>query len=454
MISIGIPKGTRDFYGSQILKRKYIFDILTEIFTKYGYEPLETPALENLNVLLGKYGEEADKLIFRILNSGNFLSEVDNEMLEKKNYNAIANAICEKGLRYDLTVPLARYVAMNYNNITFPFKRYQIQPVWRADKPQRGRYREFYQCDIDIVGSDSLLNEVELIQIIDDFFNTINLKVKIIINHRNILYGLAKFFNLHNNFDRFTNIIDKVEKIGLDEVHKQLNVITSEADKIVQFLEEVEKIRCNYEKLNFIENKIQEEHIQLGVKDIRFILEKLDGIKIKTEINYSIKLSRGLSYYTGAIFEVKSLEYEIGSICGGGRYDNLTQIFGIKNISGVGVSFGADRIYDVLEATNKFPEKLYNLKKVLIIIMNDKFFSYANKLANELRKNNIIAFIHPDYDSKIKKLFSYANKKNFNYVIIIGEDEYNTQTITIKNLNTGNQINVENEKILNSIYEI
>ncbi|MCX7954028.1 MAG: histidine--tRNA ligase [Bacteroidales bacterium] len=448
--NVSIPKGTRDFTPQQVIKRQYIFNVLKDVFTKYGYLPIETPAMETLSTLLGKYGEEGDKLIFRIINSGNFFENISDDLIKKENYSYLLSLICEKGLRYDLTVPFARYVVMHHNQITFPFKRYQIQPVWRADKPQKGRYREFYQCDIDVIGSKSLLNEIEIIQISDEVFSILNIPVIILINHRNILYGIAKEFNIENNFIKFTTILDKLGKIDQEKFIESLKEITLDYKRIIELLNIIEN-KNNSEKIMFLKDNFKNTEMASGINDIEFILENTKELNLTNNIRFEISLARGLSYYTGTIFEIKSTEYNIGSLCGGGRYDNLTEIFGLPGMSGVGISFGADRIYDIMEHLNKFPNNIMNSLKVLVICMDQKFIKYSLTIASKLRNLNIPVEVYPDIDVKLKKQLSFANNKGYKYVLLIGENEYKNNAVTLKDMYSGNQQTLEIEEVIKII---
>lgn len=434
-----IPKGTRDFSPFEMLRRNYIFDTIKNIFLKYGFSPIETPAMENLSTLTGKYGEESDKLLFKILNSGNFLSKVESSTLIEKKTAEITNKISEKGLRYDLTVPFARYVVQHRNDITFPFKRYQIQPVWRADKPQKGRYREFYQCDVDIIGSNSLLNEVELIQIIDDVFNSLQINSIIKINNRKILAGIAEIIGEIDKIIAITVAIDKIDKIGIEKVNEELTAkgLTKQAIKNLQPI--LNLSGTNFEKLDQLKNILKNSEIGLqGISEMESILAYFKDITIKNSLEFNLILARGLNYYTGSIFEVVAKDVDIGSICGGGRYDDLTGVFGLKDVSGVGVSFGADRIYDVLYQLNKFPESTLSITKLLFLNFGKKEEKYCLSLLSEIRKSGINAEIFPE-QAKIKKQMNYANNRKIPYVAIIGENEMLEGVITLKNMETGKQ---------------
>ena len=434
-----IPKGTRDFSPEIMVKRNYIFNIIKQTFSKYAFQPLETPSMENLSTLLGKYGEEGDKLLFRILNSGDFLGKVDDELLKSRNLNEISSKISNKGLRYDLTVPFARYVVQHRNEITFPFKRYQIQPVWRADKPQKGRYREFYQCDGDVIGTDSLLSEVELIMIMDEVFSALNLDVTIKFNNRKILKGVADYAGAADHFMDITMAIDKLDKAGAEKVKEELmerGLDENAVNKLEQFLESKGDSETQLKNLeNFFASS---EDGTKGIEETREILDYLEEQKFNNHLEFDPKLARGLDYYTGTIFEVKTNETEIGSICGGGRYDDLTGVFGLKDVSGVGISFGAERIYDVMEKLDKFPEQMLPAAKILFVNFGRKEAKHSLKLLQELRKENIMAELYPD-EAKMKKQFTYADNKNIPYVAIIGENEINKNIITVKDMNSGDQ---------------
>ncbi len=445
-----IPKGTRDFSPEIMVKRNYIFNIIQRIFSKYAFQPLETPSMENLSTLLGKYGEEGDKLLFRILNSGDFLAKVDDETLQGRNITELSTKIANKGLRYDLTVPFARYVVQHRNEITFPFKRYQIQPVWRADKPQKGRYREFYQCDGDVIGTDSLISEVELINIIDEVFNALNLDVTIKINNRKILKGIAEYAGAANHFMDITMAVDKLDKVGLDKVKEELidrGIEQSAVDKIKTFL----KLEGNNQALlthlkDFFTNSGEG---MKGVEETTEILDYIGGLERNNTLEFDPKLARGLDYYTGTIFEVKTNETKIGSICGGGRYDDLTGVFGLKDVSGVGISFGAERIFDVMEKLNKFPARMLPAAKILFVNFGKEEAKHSLKLLQELRKDGIVAELYPDR-SKMKKQFTYADNKSIPYVAIIGENEMQKEVVTVKHMNTGEQ----KEYTINELKEI
>ena len=434
-----IPKGTRDFIPEEAIKRNYIFDTIKSVFVNYGYEPIETPALENLSTLLGKYGDEGDKLLFKVLNSGDFVSKVDDALYAEKNSVKLSTAISEKGLRYDLTVPFARFVVQNFNKINFPFKRYQIQPVWRADRPQKGRYREFFQCDVDVVGSNSLLNEVELIQIIDEVFQKLEIRTVIKLNNRKILAGIAEYIGQKDKIIDITVAIDKLDKIGNEAVNKELSE-RGLADSEIDALQPVLHLSgSNTDKLADLKKVLANSEVGLeGIAEIEVIFDFLAELSFESKVELDLTLARGLNYYTGAIIEVKALDVQIGSICGGGRYDDLTGVFGKKDLSGVGVSFGADRIYDVLNQQNNFPEKTMQTTQAMIVNFGDTEVKYALKVAFELRQAGIKTEIYPD-STKMKKQMTYADKKNIPFVILIGENEMNENKISVKNMLSGEQ---------------
>jgi histidyl-tRNA synthetase len=435
-----IPKGTRDFFPELMARRNYIFDTIREVFKLYGYQPIETPAMENLSTLMGKYGEEGDKLLFKILNSGDFASKVPDELLRSKDSLKMTNKISEKGLRYDLTVPFARFVVQNRNELVFPFKRYQIQPVWRADRPQKGRYREFYQCDVDVIGSDSLLNEVELIQIVDEVYRKLNIEVTLKINNRKILAGIAQAIGELDRIVDITVAIDKLDKIGLDKVNEEL------ASKGVS-LSAIEKLQpilalngTNKEKLSQIETVISESETGMkGVVEMRTIFSYIEKLNIPLNVELDLTLARGLNYYTGAIFEVKANDVEIGSITGGGRYDDLTGIFGLPDVSGVGISFGADRIFDVMAQLELFPDEASAASTVFFVNFGEKEEAYLLPIINKLRKRSISCEIFPDSGAKMKKQMNYANRKGIPYVVLAGESEMEAGKLTLKNMESGQQ---------------
>lgn len=434
-----IVKGTRDFSPAEMSKRNYIFNTIKEVYALYGYQQIETPSLETLQTLMGKYGEEGDKLLFKVLNSGDFLNKVSDEELQERNVLKLASKICEKGLRYDLTVPFARYVVMHHDEIQFPFKRYQIQPVWRADRPQKGRYREFYQCDADVVGSDSLLNEVELMQIVDEVFTRFGVRVLLKINNRKILTGIAEVIGAAEKIVDITVAIDKLDKIGLEGVNQELANDGIDADAIEKLQPIISLQGTNEEKLKTIGEVLKDSEIGLkGVEEVSYILKVLKSVGLHHEIELDLTLARGLNYYTGAIFEVKALDVEIGSITGGGRYDNLTGIFGKPGLSGVGISFGADRIYDVLHALNLYPKETIGSTKLLFINFGDQETAYCLPLVNEARRQGVSTELFPDA-VKMKKQMSYANAHEIPYVALAGENEMKENKITLKDMRSGEQ---------------
>lgn len=435
-----IPKGTRDFSPVEMSRRNYIFDTIKSVFKAYGYQPIETPAMENLTTLLGKYGEEGDKLLFKVLNSGDFLKGVNPNEVNSENLNSLSVKMCEKGLRYDLTVPFARFVVQYQNEITFPFKRYQIQPVWRADRPQKGRYREFYQCDVDVIGSDSLLNEVELVLIINDVFGKLGVNSTIKINNRKILSGMAEVVGESERLIDITVAIDKIDKIGLDAVNKELSEKGVSAKAIDRLQPIITLSGSNTEKLQKLRNVLATSATGMkGIDEMQQIFDTLQPLQgLKTKVELDLSLARGLNYYTGAIFEVKANDMEMGSICGGGRYDDLTGIFGLKNVSGVGVSFGADRIYDVMLHLNSFPESLLSSSRVMFANFGSREAAFCLPVLQQLRSAGISTELYPDA-AKMKKQFDYANKKNVAFVVIVGEAEMQSGTASVKNMVSGNQ---------------
>lgn len=436
-----IPKGTRDFGPAEMAGRNYIFDTIRSVFKKYGFNPLETPAMENLSTLLGKYGDEGDKLLFKVLNSGDAFAKVEPEMLQ--NSNSLSLKVCEKGLRYDLTVPFARFVVQHQNELTFPFKRYQIQPVWRADRPQKGRYREFYQCDVDVIGSKSLINELELVQIVDEVFAKFGVNVCIKINNRKVLSGLSEIIGHPDKLVDITVAIDKIDKIGLDAVKAELRergideqgINTIEPLLLLQGTS-AEKISKMKEILASSETGMK------GIAELEELFGLIETAGIRQEVEIDLSLARGLNYYTGAIFEVKAKDFAIGSICGGGRYDDLTGIFGLPNMSGVGISFGADRIYDVLQGLEKFPKDAIESTKILFSNMGDAEVKYSLPVIAKLRAEGINCEIYPD-NTKLKKQFDYATKKGIPYFAIVGEEEISEGAVNVKNLETGEQTKLE-----------
>ena len=431
-----------------MIKRNYIFNTIKDVYKLYGFQQIETPAMESLQTLMGKYGDEGDKLLFKILNSGDYLKKVSDDELLQRNPLRLAPQLCEKGLRYDLTVPFARYVVMHREELQMPFKRYQIQPVWRADRPQKGRYREFYQCDADVVGSDSLLNEVELVQIMDTVFTKFGIRVQIKINNRKILTGIAEVIGEAEKIIDITVAIDKLDKIGIDNVNKELkeNGISDEA---ITKLQPIIALKgSNEDKLNTLQEVLSTSEIGLkGIEETRYILNKLSSVDIQNEIELDLTLARGLNYYTGAIFEVKALDVAIGSITGGGRYDNLTGIFGMPGISGVGISFGADRIYDVLNTLDLYPRESVEQTQVLFINFGEKEVSYCLPIATQLRNNGVFTEVFPD-NTKMKKQMNYANAKQIPFVVIAGENEIKEGKLTLKNMVTGEQSLLTKEELI------
>ena len=440
-----IPKGTRDFGPAEMAGRNYIFDTIRSVFKKYGFNPLETPSMENLSTLLGKYGDEGDKLLFKILNSGDAFAKVQPDELE--NSNALSLKVCEKGLRYDLTVPFARYVVQHQNELAFPFKRYQIQPVWRADRPQKGRYREFYQCDVDVIGSKSLINELELVQIVDEVFGKFGINVCIKINNRKVLQGLAEVIGHPDKLIDITVAIDKIDKIGLDAVKEELLARGIDEQGIATIEPVLVLSGTTEEKLAAMKQILASSEAGLkGVAELEELFGYISVAGIKQEVEIDLSLARGLNYYTGAIFEVKAKDFAIGSICGGGRYDDLTGIFGLPGMSGVGISFGADRIYDVLQGLDKFPKEAIVGTKVLFSNMGDAEVAYTLPIIASLRAQGINCEIYPD-KTKLKKQFDYAAKKNIPYFAIVGEQEIADNVVNIKNQITGEQIICKKDEI-------
>ncbi len=449
----GIPKGTRDFSPEVMVKRNYIFNSIKKVFQKYGYLPIETPAMENLSTLMGKYGEEGDKLLFKILNSGDFLKKADDNLLAEKSSNKLVSKISEKGLRYDLTVPFARFVVQHQNDIVFPFKRYQIQPVWRADRPQKGRYREFYQCDVDVVGSNSLLNEVELIQIVDEVFKALKINVVIKLNNRKVLAGIAEKIGALDKIVDITVAIDKLDKIGLENVNKELTEkgLSSEAIDTLQPIILLEG--DNAVKLKKLKDVLKDSETGMtGVSELEQVFEMVNMLNIDLEVELDLTLARGLNYYTGAIFEVKAKDVQIGSITGGGRYDDLTGIFGLKDVSGVGISFGADRIYDVMNQLEIFPKHTDASVQVLFVNFGDKEQLHCLRLLSEIRKAGINAELYPD-SVKMKKQMTYANKKQVPFVAMVGETEMIEGVVTLKNMNSGEQEKVTVDNLISTCKE-
>lgn len=443
-----IPKGTRDFGPIEMARRNYIFDTIRSVYALYGYQQIETPAQENLSTLMGKYGEEGDRLLFKILNSGDYLKDIDDSELTERNVNRLAARLCERGLRYDLTVPFARYVVMHRGELTFPFRRFQIQPVWRADRPQKGRYREFYQCDADVIGSDSLINEAELIQIINEVFRRFGVRTRLLLNNRKILAGMAESIGASDRLVDVTVAIDKMDKIGLEKVKDELRTKGFTEDQLARLEPLLLLSGSNEEKLSTLEHLISSSEEGLrGISEVREVLALLEGIDLSTEVVVDLSLARGLSYYTGAIMEVKAIDVSIGSISGGGRYDNLTGIFGLEGMSGVGISFGADRIYDVLLELDRFPEALNRTTEVLFVNFGSDEAKSLLPLVARLRQAGIRTELYPD-DAKLKKQMAYANSLGVAYVALVGEEERKAGIIGLKNMLTGEQLSVTERELI------
>jgi len=446
-----IPKGTRDFTPIEMANRNYIFNTIKDVFRLYGFQQIETPAMENLSTLMGKYGEEGDKLLFKILNSGDYLNGLPDEELLGRNSVKLTNKISEKGLRYDLTVPFARFVVQHQNEISFPFKRYQIQPVWRADRPQKGRYREFYQCDVDVVGSDSLLNELELIQIVDEVYRRLKINVCIKINNRKILSGIAEIIGEAEKITDITVAIDKMDKIGLDKVNEEIASKGISNEAIAKLQPILQLSGTNAEKLEQLKTVLSASEVGLkGVSELETIFGLCEMMKVQTQIELDLTLARGLNYYTGAIFEVKALDVEMGSITGGGRYDNLTGVFGMEGVSGVGISFGGDRIYDVLNQLNLYPETSVEQTQILFVSFGEKELMYSLPWLGALRAKGINAEIYPE-PAKMKKQMSYADNKKIPFVAIVGETEMNDGKVMLKNMKTGEQGLASLEEVVEKI---
>ncbi|MBP3789586.1 MAG: histidine--tRNA ligase [Prevotella sp.] len=446
-----IPKGTRDFGPIEMAKRNYIFNTIRSVYELYGFQQIETPAQETLQTLMGKYGEEGDKLLFKILNSGDYLNKISDEELTERNTLRLAAKLCEKGLRYDLTVPFARYVVMHREELQLPFKRYQMQPVWRADRPQKGRYREFYQFDGDVVGSDSLINEVELMQIVDTVFKRFKVRVAIKINNRKILTGIAEVIGAADKIVDITVAIDKFDKIGIDGVRSELAENGLSEEQIKQLEPIITLDGTNAQRLRKLKKILQGSEAGLkGIEETEFILNMLSKSRLKNKIELDLTLARGLSYYTGAIFEVKALDTPMGSISGGGRYDNLTGIFGMPGLSGVGISFGVDRIYDVLNALDLYPKDSLQTSQILFINFGEKETLYCMPILNKLRNADIRAELFPD-TAKMKKQMSYANAKQIPYVALAGDDEMKKGKITLKNMNTGKQELLTTDRLIQKL---
>ena len=434
-----IPKVTRDFSPEEMAKRNYIFNTIREVYHLYGFQQIETPAMENLSTLMGKYGEEGDKLLFKILNSGDCFSGISCEELLEKNPVKFAAKACEKGLRYDLTVPFARFVVQHRNEISFPFKRYQIQPVWRADRPQKGRYREFYQCDGDVVGSDSLINEVELIQIMDEVFHRFGIRVCIKMNNRKILSGIAEILGAADKIVDITVAIDKLDKIGLEKVNEELREKGLSEEAINKLQPVIMLSGTNREKIASLKNVLAASETGLkGIAEMEFILDRIEKLTLRAELELDLTLARGLNYYTGAIFEVKALDVQIGSITGGGRYDNLTGVFGMEGVSGVGISFGADRIFDVLNQLDLYPKDALQTTQLLFVNFGEKEEAYLLPLVAQVRAAGIRTELYPE-SAKMKKQMGYADTKKIPYVAIVGETEMAEGKINVKNMITGEQ---------------
>lgn len=447
----GIPKGTRDFSPVEMAKRNYIFNTIREVFYLYGFQQIETPSMENLSTLMGKYGEEGDKLLFKIQNSGDYFSGLTDEELLSRNAAKLASKFCEKGLRYDLTVPFARYVVMHRDEISFPFKRFQIQPVWRADRPQKGRYREFYQCDADVVGSNSLLNEVELVQMIDAVFTKFGIRVSVKINNRKILTGIAEIIGEADKIVDITVAIDKLDKIGLDNVNAELAAKGISQEAIDKLQPIILLSGSNEEKLETLKTVLAASETGLkGVEESEFILKTISTLGIRSEVELDLTLARGLNYYTGAIFEVKALDVQIGSISGGGRYDNLTGVFGMEGMSGVGISFGADRIYDVLNQLELYPKDTTSATQLLFVNFGETEAAYVLPVLAQVRAAGIRAEIYPD-STKMKKQMSYANAKAIPFVAIVGENEMNEGKVMLKNMESGEQQLLTPEELIAAV---
>ena len=445
----GIPKGTRDFGPNEMARRNYIFNTIREVYALYGFRQIETPAMENLGTLMGKYGEEGDKLLFKILNSGNFMNGITAQEIEEASPARLAAQLCDRGLRYDLTVPFARFVVQHREELQLPFKRFQIPPVWRADRPQKGRYREFYQCDADVVGSASLINEVELMQIVDEVFTRLNIRVAIKINNRKILSGIAEIIGAPEKITDITVAIDKLDKIGLDKVNEELQAGGLSAEAVEKLQPILQMSGSNEEKIATMRSVLAESETGLlGVDEVAFVLDALKGLGLRNVIELDLTLARGLNYYTGCIFEVKALDVQIGSITGGGRYDNLTGIFGLPGLSGVGISFGADRIYDVLEQLQLFPEaSAMGGVRLLFINFGEREAAHCLRLAAEARRAGIATEVYPD-STKMKKQMSYANALQVPFVALVGETEMAEGTVTLKNMQTGEQQSVTPQQLI------
>ena len=446
-----IPKGTRDFSPAEMARRNYIFDTIRQAFKLYGYKQIETPAMENLSTLMGKYGEEGDKLLFKILNSGDYLKPVGDEELTERNCARLASKLCDRGLRYDLTVPFARFVVQHRDELTMPFKRYQIQPVWRADRPQKGRYREFFQCDADVVGSDSLWNEVELLSLIDTVFRNLKISTCIKLNNRKVLSGIAEVIGEADKLIDITVAIDKIDKIGIDKVNEELSQKGLNDEAISRLRPLLELSGSNSEKLQILSELLASSEIGLkGIEELKEVLDGIDTLGHECDVELDVSLARGLNYYTGTIIEVKALDVEIGSITGGGRYDNLTGVFGMSGLSGVGISFGADRIYDVLNQLNLYPEEISNTVKVIFVNFGQTEAVQSAKYIAQLRQQGISAELYPD-STKMKKQMNYANDNKIPFVAIIGETELQDGTIAVKNMNSGEQKTMSINELIDAL---
>lgn len=443
-----IPKGTRDFGPIEMARRNYIFDTIRSVYALYGYQQIETPAQENLSTLMGKYGEEGDRLLFKILNSGDYLKDIEDGELTERNVNRLSTRLCERGLRYDLTVPFARYVVMHRGELTFPFRRFQIQPVWRADRPQKGRYREFYQCDADVIGSDSLINEAELIQIVSEVFRRFGVRTRLLLNNRKILAGMAESIGASSRLVDITVAIDKIDKIGLEKVKDELRSKDFSEEQLTRLEPLLMLSGSNEDKLSALEGLIASSQEGLrGIQEVREVLALLEGVELSTEVVVDLSLARGLSYYTGAIMEVKAVDVAIGSISGGGRYDDLTGIFGLEGMSGVGISFGADRIYDVLLELDLFPEALKRTTEVLFVNFGSSEAKALVPLVARLRQAGIRTELYPD-PAKLKKQMAYANSLGVAYVALVGEDELRAGVIGLKNMLTGEQLSITESELI------
>lgn len=446
-----IPKGTRDFSPEEMAKRNYIFNTIKDVFLLYGFQQIETPAMENLSMLMGKYGEEGDKLLFKILNSGDFLRDASDEMLSSRDCLHLTPKLCEKGLRYDLTVPFARYVVQHRNELQFPFKRYQIQPVWRADRPQKGRYREFYQCDADVVGSDSLVNEVELISLIDEVFFRFGINITIKLNNRKILSGIAEIIGAPEKIVDITVAIDKIDKIGIDNVNAELKEKGLSDEAIATLRPLLELSGTNNEKISTLETLLASSEIGVkGIEELKYVISSADEMGLRSTLELDVSLARGLNYYTGSILEVKANDVEMGSITGGGRYDNLTGVFGMDGVSGVGISFGADRIFDVLNTLNLYPADTCATTKVIFMNFGDAEAKQSLKYVMQLRKDGISAELYPE-SSKMKKQMTYANGKNIPFVAMVGETELAEGKVALKNMSTGEQELLDISKVIEKL---